>query len=76
MKRVKTYEEIISEKQELGTSLILENKFKKFMSSLGRHAVSAIISYFHENPDALKEVLVSMKSSKDQGVQGALKEIR
>lgn len=76
MKRIKTYEESISEKKELKNSLILENKFKKFMSSLGTHAVSAIISYFHDNPDALKEVLGSMKSSNDKGVKSALREIR
>ena len=76
MKHVKMYEDRLEDLRESNSSLIVENKFKNFMSSLGRHAISAIIGYFHENPDALKEVLGSMKSSGNKDVQRAFKEIR
>ena len=70
MKHVKLYEDFTE------VTEINESKAGQVLAKLGKAAAGAIITFLINNPEVIQSVLNGLLSSKDRGVQNAVKGIK
>lgn len=69
MKHIKLYEDYnhINESKSKAVSIL---------AKIGKHAVTAIVTYLVQNPEVIQSVFKNLESSSDPKVKGAMKDLK